>query len=112
MVVCQVCMDLDYDKMQETDRVTEKILGRVLQTTLLNLERSAGQGCHTCTILRDGIRVVCPNSRQTNLESPPIVIRQRRGRSLELRIGDVVDCDTIEFYTHLGNMMENTFEPG
>jgi hypothetical protein len=110
MAVCQVCRDLDYDEIQKTDSVTEEIFGRVLQTTLSDLKRSAGQGCDTCTILLDGIQVVCPNSHEANLESPPIVIRQRRGRSLELRIGDVVDCDKIEFYTHLGSIKEHTFK--
>jgi Heterokaryon incompatibility protein (HET) len=103
-------MNLDYDQIQKTDAVTEQILGRFLQTTLPDLERSAGHGCHTCTILRYGIQVVCPKWFQADVGKPPIVIRQRRGLSLELRVGDVVDCDTIEFYTHLGSGVVDTFE--
>lgn len=95
-------MNLDYDRFQSKYAATELIFGRILQITLLDLERSAGQGCHTCTILRGGVHVVCPDLCDAQSDNLPIVIRLRRGRSLELRIGDVVDGDTIEFYTHPG----------
>src|SRR5450755_2293762 len=98
MEICQVCMNLDYDRFQLTDVATERILGRILQITLIDLERSAGQDCHTCTILRGGIQAVCPDLCDGESGNLPIVIRLQRGRSLELRIGDVVDCDTVEFF--------------
>jgi hypothetical protein len=107
MALCNVCLNLDYDKTQKIVDATEKVLGRVVRTTLLDLERSAGQGCHACAILRDGIKLVgresYPSLSKANLKNPPIVIRLRRGHSLELRIGDVVDCDTIEYYSHFGS---------
>jgi hypothetical protein len=107
MVLCDVCLNLEYGRIQKTDDATEKVLGRVVLTTLLDLERSAGQGCHTCTILRDGIKLVgresYPSLNKASLKNPKIVIRLRRGHSLELRIGDVVDCDTIEYYSHFGS---------
>jgi hypothetical protein len=110
MATCHVCMNLKYDETPKTDSVTEQVLGRLLQTTLLDLERSSSQGCHTCTILRDGIQVVEYASHTANLKNPPIVIRLRRGRTLELRVGDVIDCDTVEFYTHLGSDIVCIFE--
>jgi hypothetical protein len=107
MALCNVCLDLEYDRTQKADDATEKVLGRVVLTTLLDLERSAGQGCHTCAILRDGIKLVgresYPSLNKASLKNPKIVIRLRRGHSLELRIGDVVDCDTIEYYSHFGS---------
>lgn len=95
-------MNLDYDRFQLTDVATERILGRILQITLIDLERSAGQDCHTCTILRGGIQAVCPDLCDGESGNLPIVIRLQRGQSLELRIGDIVDCDTVEFFTHFG----------
>ena len=107
MDLCNVCLNLEYDRTQKSDDATEKVLGRVVLTTLLDLQRSAGQGCHTCAILRDGIKLVgresYPSLNKASHENPQIVIRLRRGHSLELRIGDVVDCDTIEYYSHLGS---------
>ena len=107
MALCNVCFNLEYDRTQKIDDVTERALGRIVQTTFLDLERSAGQGCHTCAILRDGIKLVgrelYPSLNKASLENPQIVIRLRRGHSLELRIGDVVDCDTIEYYSHFGS---------
>jgi hypothetical protein len=107
MALCNVCLNLEYDRTQKTDDATERVLGRMVLTTLLDLERSAGQGCHTCAILRDGIKLVgresYPSPNKASLKNPQIVIRLRRGRSLELRIGDVVDCDTIEYYSHFGS---------
>lgn len=107
MVLCNVCLNLEYDRTKKTDDTTEKVLGRVVLTTLLDLERSAGQGCHTCAILRDGIKLVrresYPSLNKASHKNPQIVIGLRRGHSLELRIGDVVDCDTIEYYSHFGS---------
>jgi hypothetical protein len=107
MALCNVCFNLEYDRTQKTNDATESVLGRIVQTTLLDLERSASEGCHTCAILRDGIKLVgrelYPSLNKASLKNPQIVIRLRRGHSLELRIGDVVDCDTIEYYSHIGS---------
>ena len=107
MALCNVCFNLEYDRTQKTNDATESVLGRIIQTTLLDLERSASEGCHTCAILRDGIKLVgrelYPSLNKASLKNPQIVIRLRRGHSLELRIGDVVDCDTIEYYSHSGS---------
>ena len=107
MALCNVCLNLEYDRTQKTDDATERVLGRVVRTTLLDLDRSAGQGCHTCAILQDGIKLVgrdsYPSLNKASLKNPQIVIRLRRKHSLELRIGDVVDCDTIEYYSHPGS---------
>jgi hypothetical protein len=107
MALCNTCFNLEYDRTQKTDDATERVLGRMVQTTLLDLKRSAGEGCHTCAILRDGIkhvgRELYPSLNKASLKNPQIVIRLRRGHSLELQIGDVVDCDSIEYYSHLGN---------
>ena len=103
-------MNLEYESLPKPNGAIEQVFGRILQTTLLDLERSAALGCHACLILQEGIRRVEGSTdslpEEDDVRSPPVVIRLRRGRNLELRIGDVVDCDTIEFYTHLGSDLE------
>jgi hypothetical protein len=39
-------MDLDYDRVPQMNRDSEKVLGRLLRFSLLDLEPSADQGCH------------------------------------------------------------------
>ena len=107
MAVCQVCLNLDYERLPRVDDGTEQVFGRILQTTLMDLRRSTGQGCHTCSILQEGIHLVTGPTNHSphgdNFDDQPLLTRLRRGRNLEVRVGDVVAYNTIEFYTHLGS---------